>query len=448
MQLTINKINIERALFYCMILLLIPLASSTEGITIYELLFLGIFSLLILLTFHNLIKKNIKFYDYYNLTISILIFSISILFSSFTALLKGASFISSLRAAYPFLLVLLVYYVRQKFIINNKKLYWVLILTSATIVFQCIFLVLSTGHFLKNPYLGEAGTAFNSALYLFVLPFFLTIVLLKRSNNILYIILIFFIWRILIDFRRQPLIIFITSLVFIIYFIKEDEMYYIIYKKKKKYIYGIFLFIISLATYIIYTNLRKLNLLAIVGHLSFDSILLGLETRFAIAITAFKHFLANPVIGIGLGKEVNLYGHVNQTFLSNAAQRFSINEVKKVHNLYLYILLHGGIILFSSFLYFIYKLFFTLKKLIKCYHLEEYDFYWCVGSLVFLANYLILGMVSVRTISLEAWLLLAIIAGITLSIQKKYNNNQNLVYENSNTHRHASRHHKNDPLGS
>lgn len=413
-------------LIYTLVFLLIPLAASVKGFTLYEIAFIFIFLFIIIESLGIYSVATVRFYDSSRILIYYLLFVLSLIISiSFSLYVSSISLLSCLKASFPFLLLTLLLRFKFNFGTKQKKyLLWALVLAGFAISVKCILLVIGSGYLFINPMVGKSGTPFNSALYLFIIPFFLVLFFYEKKKSlklILGILFFLFTWRFLIDFRRHALFIYLFSIILVIYFSKFQYDYWKVLQSKLKVVlpFGI-IFILLIVGWEGAKLIKELNMQSLVHRLSFQSILLGLKTRFALDFKAWDYFWNNPFFGVGIGKNPKLYGVVNQAFLTGASKLHRSYSVSKVHNLYLFILMNGGLVLFIPFGLFIANLFKKLKFLIKKVALEPVDFYWCIGSIIFLINYLILGIFSVKTISLEAWLVLGIVSGITMSIYAKY----------------------------
>jgi hypothetical protein len=295
---------------YILTILLIGLTKSTEGLTIYEIIFLIIF-LLLTGNWFLIILKTKKLYlpiPFIKLPIFLLIF-IYIL-SFIMALYNNVKFIDWFENARVYLIFILFFIIINGFQTRKelKNYIFCFVLVATLITVKDIY-----NYFVEGGlnYIGEfAGIEYASILFILAVPFLYTFFIFNENIllRLLTIIILFLIsFRVFISMMRSY--VFATFIITSVYFILSIKM------KIKKYLFSliILMLIFSMMISIILFLPETINLREnFVRRIEVLSDFYGKEnysayTRFVETEAAWNIALKQPLIGHGFGYKFQYY---------------------------------------------------------------------------------------------------------------------------------------------
>lgn len=408
----------------CIILLQIPMASSVAGFTAPEVIFVTLTIFTLYSWFVKKILLSEKGIAFNRTSRFVILFLISVMVSILISIGNGYDTIKVFKEAAPFLLVSLSFVVAHE-VNTERRIWWMtvfILLASTVIITHCLIITLSNGYFLTNPYVGESGTPFNSSLYLVATPISISALLLssgKYEKSALYVIVLLHVWRSVVGFRRQPIIILLVMLIVVPYIVNKIRRTGLATLLSIGRVSGVGLVIIAAAgVYMVDVAPQDFSgrVLTTQGpsRFSTESVMRGLSKRFAQYIAAFNYFMDSPIFGNGIvfDHEINVssfFGNINTLTESDA----------RIHSLYFYLLMKTG------FLGLVTALFILLQSTrdlvqtrIATARLRE-THRWAAGGAGVLIVVLMLGVLSVKSYSLEVWMTIGLVVGISLQIHSR-----------------------------
>lgn len=277
---------------------------------------------------------------------------------------------------------------------------------------------IESGNPLSNPLVGNPNSPFNSSIYLFATPVAIAGLTLSRKaheKGLMFGVVVLHVWRSLIGFRRQPIGLFLIMALVVPYMVRRIR-----HPDGTRLLSGRKIMIIGLvitATGAISVALGGNPIERYANRLRPEYIMKGLSSRIGTNLIAFNHFLENPLLGKGFGFDTNLSTLVNQVGL-DASKDYREISLSEVHSLYFYALMHTGLLGFGAGFY----LFFRAAR--DSLHtrittpLYRYTHQWVAGGAGICLTILLLGVLSIKSISLEAWMAFGISLGILLRVRK------------------------------
>ncbi|MCS4121624.1 hypothetical protein [Salinibacter ruber] len=402
------------------ILLQVLIAPSTPGVNPGEIAFLSatIFTFTSWF-FKSLILKG-KSFRVYGSETPLIVFLSVVLFNLAYSISSGVGASKAILDAAPFAMVSLAFVVKHEVTTEKrvKMLLFFFLTASTIIVLQCLVISVGNGTPLSNPLIGNPNSPFNSSVYLFATPVAISGLTLSRKvheKGLMFGIVVLHAWRSLVGFRRQPIVLFLIMALVVPYMvrrIRHPEAARLLSVRK---IVSIGLVVTAMGA--ISVSLGGNPIEEYANRLRPEYIMRGLGSRIGTNLIAFNHFMENPLLGKGFGFDTNLTTLVSQVGLDASKDYFEVS-VSEVHSLYFYALMHTGLLGFGAGLY----LFFRVAR--DSLHtrittpLYRYTHQWVAGGAGICLTILLLGVLSIKSFSLEAWMAFGISLGILLRVRK------------------------------
>jgi len=181
-------------------------------------------------------------------------------------------------------------------------------------------------------------------------------------------------------------------------------------KKGYKLFYILVITLISLSFFTIMkrsidVNLKKYNIVeGYSKRLGEGYVERSFGIRFMQYKYAFQGFEQSPIYGIGLGKEYYLGG------------------IGRVHSLYIYILLHLGLVGIIVLFYLIIKLILNELKLLKLFKYNRFLYSLTLSITVSNIAFWGFSVFSLRSLYHESWMFIALSAGIVTALSDRLKN--------------------------
>jgi O-antigen ligase len=148
-----------------------------------------------------------------------------------------------------------------------------------------------------------------------------------------------------------------------------------------------------------------------------EYIMRGLGSRIGTNLIAFNHFMENPLLGKGFGFDTNLTTLVSQVGLDAGKDYFEVS-LSEVHSLYFYALMHTGLLGFGAGLYLFYRAARDTLRVRITTPLYRHTHQWVAGGAGIFLTILLLGILSIKSFSLEAWMVFGVSLGILFRVRR------------------------------
>lgn len=404
-----------------LVLIQIPLASSTEGLVGAEL---G-FALLFLATLLGwAIKMAVT--EGPSLPRSwfiplILLFLTVCATSVLTARLNGIGFTAWIRGWYQFGAVAIFFPVATEFrSLDRRRLLGITYLFAASAICAMAIAFTLAGGGVLVLYADVAPiNPLPSPLYLYggALVVASVVAPAPRKKRWVGIALILHAWRFLINFRRQPLAIFVLLWPIMLITTWRRFRTRPAVRRRLPRIIGGAAISAGVAIGAIFLFYRDLIIFAFdeYGRRFTSAVLLtGLEVRWHTNMAALGEFVEHPAWGVGFGAPLTLIAFPSRWEITPGINVRSV-EVGGIHSLYVYLLTHGGLIVFLPVIALLALGLSESYRALKT--LDGWD-YTLASSLFAIFGIIgVQGFLSVNGMKLETWFLIGIGAGL-LSIWK------------------------------
>jgi len=405
-----------------LILLQATLAASSAEFTIFEFAFLGLEVWVIFAWIVKRFMMQRRGIQLDRLSIGVILFLGALAIGSLYPVLKGVEFEKAAADAFPFFLISMAFIVAYEFHSTSRlrALTYAYLAASTFVAVQCITLAALNGDPFANPTLGEINTPFNSALYLFGFPVALGVLLTSRTphgRGVAFLIVSVHVWRSLIGFRRQPLVIMVAALFLVPHFINRlsGGTHAHLFSVKRLFKVGVILSACVGIGMLISGSLIENYL----HRFRPEVIMYGLGSRLGTNLVAFDYFLESPVLGKGFGFEADLTTIVSQLGL-DADARYRQVSLNEVHSLYFYLLMHLGLTGFLSAAYVFWRAVRSAVTVTMQQGIGRLHQVWISSAVAILLTVFMLGFLSVKSFSLEAWMALGIVIGMLFPVQRHW----------------------------
>jgi len=392
-------------------ILQIPLAPSTQGVSVQEVIFLGAYIWTIFAWLGKVALRKVKLQKH-PLFWPIFIVFISFIANIIPAYYNNIDLISWLRGWYPYSTILILLVASHEFSNNYKKGYFIniFLISSSIISLWCIFLAGKTGSFLAYPMENIIGTPFNSPLYIFGAVVSISLLVTQSTvlpTFVLWVISGIHVWRLMINFRRGPVIITVISVVFvqmIVWKLPSLKSRNRITNYRDVVSVIVFASIFLIVIPYLYGSIEQYA-----ANISdrMSVLWLGLYARLDNFLSAAALFFESPVFGRGFGADVNVSKAVLNPLYGSQAEN--------VHNLYLSIALYGGTACLVAVIIFLGQLLRVTKRLCEYVGQTVPDSQksLIVSIAAILCAMALLSIYSVKSTNIETWLTLSAFCGAT-----------------------------------
>jgi hypothetical protein len=387
-----------------LLILQIPLIQASEGVNYFEIAFLVMFitTMLAWLAKHH---RKSRLIVYKQFVWPMLLFFSFCFASILVAYYQNIGIVDWGRSWYRFSIMLIFIPIATEYNTSYRRntLVFFFLIISTVIVCIEIFQITQRGSFFIRNFEDDYRTSFGNTWYLWGLIVASSLFLGVKTKPIkfgLLMIILLDLWRLIIGFRRQPLILFFLALALIFLFVLRD-------KGKKNAVAIIWFMLIFAILALVFGSEIVYELLP--GYSQrFTAISLshGFQSRMGVNAIAFKDFLESPIWGKGFGYETEYQIQVDGR----------LGTIFHVHSLYVYLLVHGGLIAFFSIILLFWRSILFAWKINYNTIRSHYDIFMGIGFATTLIIIPIFGIFSVKITRIEAWFVFAIALGLLVNI--------------------------------